>query len=247
MTASSVPESARWRSKATLVLASLVIVQLLMLVPKVVADRSETRGELKTLTRLETGLPAGAPLMIETGLAGALTYAQTWQPDAFLFAASMQIDWPNSLPNASSSDIPQSGWILYTFGSSDDETLSIMVDRISGVVIGEQRVEWSGTPARRIPQTTYPISSITAIFATETTIGATYRIACPEFRNLSRVSFVPFQASDRDQGNADGGFWVVSYEDTRSLGRPAFVVRIDATNGSVDRSRVSPGGIPSCD
>jgi hypothetical protein len=229
-----------------MIVVLLVALQLGLVATSVGAHFRDREPKSDQLVRLETGVPPGTALSIETALPGALIYAREWADDAYLFATSMQIDWPTEPGKASSTELPNAGWIIYTFGSARDETLSIMVDRLSGAVFDEQRMKWSGRPSRQIVNTTYPISSTTALFATETSLGAAFRQACPEFRHISRVSFVP-QGSDADGAEGVGGYWLVSYEDSRTVGRPAFTVRIDAENGAVDREDISTDEVANCD
>lgn len=196
-------------------------------------------GEGAPLVRLETGLPAGTPLSIESGYPAALARAKQWAADAYLFSASEQVDWPTDAAGASSSEIPGTGWVIYTFAAGTGgigpegkaATLSMMVDRMSGVVIDEREMGWTWKPERAPAITTYPISSIVALFAAETTMGNGYRNACPGFRHLSRISIVPA---------VDGGdpYWLVTYEDQRTSGRPAFRVKVDAMSGEVERDDV---------
>lgn len=231
----------------TQVLIALIVVQIALVVPssaRWLHDRGTPRGDL---VRLDTGVPAGVALTIETGAEGALAYARQWATDAYLFGAAMQIDWPTKQTAAASSEIPDSGWIIYTFGTSRDETMSILVDRRSGAVFDEQHMTWTSQPARRISNTTYPISSTTALFATEAIVGATYRQACPTYRHLSRVSLVPSDVLAGEVGTGEQrGYWLVSYEDSRSLGRPAFTVRVDAQKGDVNREDVFLDGTSTC-
>src|SRR5262249_31560981 len=109
-------------------------------------------------------------------------------------------------------------------------TLSMLVDRRSGVVIDEREMAWSWQPHRPVAITTYPISSVVALFAADATAGNGYRVACPEFRHLSRISIEP---------SVDGAapYWLVTYEDQRSAGQPAVSVRVDALSGQVDQDR----------
>ena len=229
--------SAGSRRKA--VLWGLFGVQVVLVGALVFGWRQRQDGESAALVRLETGLPAGATLTTETGYDGALRRAQQWAGDAWLFAASLQVDWPTDAVAASGSEIPGNGWVIYTFASDKRgvgpkgtaATLSLMVDRMSGVVIDERQMGWTWRPEREATDTTYPISSIVALFAAETTMGNGYRTACPRFRHLSRVSIVP-------EAGGTGAYWLVTYEDQRAGGQPAFTVKVDAVNGDVERDDV---------
>lgn len=190
----------------------------------------------KSFTSLQTGLPSGIPLTIEDGAAVALGRAQQWSGDATLFAVSMQIDWPTEMPQAGSADIPTGGWVIYTFGSSkpgdlpgsQGSTLSLMVDRQSGIVLDEREIGWSETPARHLDFSGLPISSTVALFAGELTAGTSYRTTCPKYRNLSRLALVPGSQTAHPT-------WVVTYEDDRLGGQPAITIQIDAQTGDVQQ------------
>src|SRR4051812_9427747 len=66
-------------------------------------------------------LPAGtAPLAgsgatYESALPLAQTQADAWLPGAILLNASMQVDWPWSVPSGSPTSLPGTGWLTYSF------------------------------------------------------------------------------------------------------------------------------------
>ncbi len=221
----------------------LIFVQVALIATWVVEPTGGVERSHGALVRLETGGPAGAPLTIESGLQGALRRARSWSEDAYLMSVALQVDWPSDPAAASGSEIPGAGWVIYTFASGergvglDGEaaTLSMMVDRTSGVVIDEREMGWTWRPGRGVDIATYPISSTVALFAVETTQGQAYRMACPQFRHLSRVSVVPPSGG----GNA---YWLVTYEDQRFGGRPEIVVRVDAMTGDIQRQEAVAGG-----
>jgi hypothetical protein len=234
----------RWNRRA---LWALIGLQLI-LIGVVVYGWRVSGGEAEApLVRLETDVPIGIPLTIESGYEGALRHAQAWASDAVLFSAGMQVDWPTDVAAATASDIPGTGWVIYTFASATKElgpggeaaTLSLLVDRMSGVVIDEREMGWSWTPRRAPAVTTYPISSMVALFAAETTVGNAYRNACPQFRHLSRLSIVP-------ELDGSGARWLVTYEDARAAGRPALEVRVDAMTGDVEREDAAIDGDSGC-
>jgi hypothetical protein len=222
--------------RSRLLLWGLVGLQVALIGAAALIWRAGGGGASAPLERLETGLPAGTSLTIESGYEAALSRAQEWADDASLFSASMQVDWPTEAVAATGSEIPGNGWVIYTFASEKRgvgpegkaATLSMLVDRMSGVVIDEREMGWTWRPGREASVTTYPISSMVALFAAETTMGNEYRTACPQFRHLSRVSIVP-------EMNGAGAYWLVTYEDQRAAGQPAFRVKVDATSGEVER------------
>jgi hypothetical protein len=188
------------------------------------------------IERLETGVPHGTSLSIETAIDAATRRAQGWAENAFLFAAAVQVDWPKEPGEAADSGLPESGWVLLTFGTEsggegskgEGASLSLLVDRVSGAILDEREMAWGRAPTRRLDITTYPISSTISLFAADLSIGNKYRAACPQFRHLSRASF----AAEPD-GN--GAYWLVTYEDSRSAGRPELRIEIDAMSGEVTR------------
>lgn len=226
-------------SKRAVAIWSLIGIQVVLVGALVVNWRENRGSKASEFVILETGLPVGATLTIESGYEGALRRAQKWASDAFLFAASWQVDWPTDAASASGSEIPGNGWVIYTFASDKRgvgpdgkaATLSMLVDRKSGVVIDEREMGWTWRPARMATVTTYPVSSTVALFAAETTMGNGYRTACPQFRHLSRVSIVP-------EANGVNAYWLVTYEDQRAGGQPAFKVKVDAVNGDVERDDI---------
>lgn len=229
-----------------IVMWGLLALQLALVGVAVLWWRQDAGGEGRPLVRLETGLTAGTSLSIESGYPAALARAKQWAADAYLFAASEQVDWPTDAAGASASEIPGTGWVIYTFASGKKgvgpegraATLSMMIDRMSGVVIDEREMGWTWKPERAPAITTYPISSIVALFAAETTMGNGYRNDCPEFRHLSRVSVVPAV-------HGTDPYWLVTYVDQRASGRPAFRVKVDAVSGEVEREDVA-GDLGGC-
>jgi hypothetical protein len=238
---STLAHATRWR----IVLGCLIVFQVVLLAVALVVVRRDASGERSPLVRLETGVPPGDPLTIESALPAALARARSWAADAELFSAGMQVDWPSDAATAGSSEIPESGWLLYTFASPSRAvgpagkaaTLSMIVDRTSGVVIDEQEMGWTWAAGRAPAVATYPISSVVALFAADTTAGNAYRIACPEFRHLSRLTIEPA---------VDGAdpYWLVTYEDERSAGQAAVSVRVDAVSGQVEREQNTTDQIP---
>jgi hypothetical protein len=223
-------------ARLRIAMSCLIVVQVMLLGAAMVASRRDAGGESAPLAHLETGVPVGTPLTIESGFGGALERARTWASDASLFSAGMQVDWPTDAAVAANSEIPGTGWILYTFASAkrsvgpegEAATLSMLVDRKSGVVIDERVMGWTWRPSRKVELTTYPISSTVALFAAEATQGNRYRVACPQFRHLSRVSIVA-------SVNGANAYWLVTYEDQRSAGEPGQSVRVDAISGQIER------------
>jgi hypothetical protein len=232
-------------SRAGRLLVLAVVLQVMGAAAGVAIWRHGVQPATAKFSRLETGVPAGVPLTIESGLTAATERARAWSPEASLFAVGMQLEWPTEGAGVTSHEIPGGGWIIYTFasgrGGNGRATLSLMVDRVSGVVVDEREERWSWDPRRRLDLATYPISSTVALYATELGIGGAYRAACPTMRHLTRVSAMP---AEEPNGHPQ---WVVTYEDERFPSNPGVLARIDAVDGTVDRVVEPPAGERSCD
>src|SRR5215213_6959732 len=184
----SVTTSSRRNGRSRVLLLGLIVAQVALFGVVALEWRHDSGGASAPLVRLEMGLPAGVPLTIESGFNAALRRAQGWSADAYLVSTGMQVDWPTNAAAANSSEIPGAGWVIYAFAAGKRgvgpegkaATLSMLVDRMSGVVIDEQEMGWRWQPDQAPLLTTYPISSTVALFAAETTMGNAYRTACPE-------------------------------------------------------------------
>jgi hypothetical protein len=231
--------------RAPWLLPVAVLAQVALVIAGIAAWRGGARSATATFARLDTSAPPGVSLTIESGLAAATERARAWSPNAWLFAVSMQLDWPTAGAAVASHEIPGGGWINYTFASDRGDgggaTLSIMVDRLSGVVLDEREERWSWGPTRWLDLTTYPISSTVALYATELGTGGTYRSVCPDKRHLTRISAIPAAGPERHAQ------WVVSYEDDRFPSNPGVLARIDAVTGTVVRVVDPTPGERSCD
>jgi hypothetical protein len=224
-------------------LLAIVGLQFAFLILMLLRANADGIAARTPLDRVESGVPAGTPLAIESVLPAATRRAQAWSPGAYLFAAAMQVDWPADPSGAASSELPAGGWVLLTFASEKEElgpegraaTLSMLIDRMSGVVIDERDIGWTWGPRSLVA--TYPISSTVALFAADVSVGHTYRTLCPQFRHLSRVSLV-----QRD--DTGGAYWLVTYEDARTSGRPDLEIQIDAVSGQVQRDDRSSDQLP---
>src|SRR5262245_29134554 len=93
-------------ARSRLALGCLILLQAVLVVAALVGSMRGADGESSPLVRLETGVPAGVPLTIESGFPGALARAQNWAPDSELFSTGMQVDWPTDAVAAGSSEIP---------------------------------------------------------------------------------------------------------------------------------------------
>src|SRR5262245_41077210 len=105
MSASETAQSRRLGRNRVLMLGVL-LAQIARFGVVALAWRRDSGGESAPLVRLETGLPVGVPLTIESGFDGALRRAQAWSADAYLLSTGMQVDWPTDAAAAISSEIP---------------------------------------------------------------------------------------------------------------------------------------------
>ena len=108
-------------------------------------------------------LPAGtAPLVgngatYESALPIAQAQADAWLPGAILLNASMQVDWPWSVPSGSPTVIPGTGWLTYSFVAPWDPPgrppgaafLGVVIERLTGAVVTQETEGWE--QASRFP------------------------------------------------------------------------------------------------
>jgi hypothetical protein len=196
-------------------------------------------------------LPAGtAPLAgsgatYESALPLAQAQADAWLPGAILLNASMQVDWPWSVPSGSPTALPGTGWLTYSFVAPwhppgrppGAATLGVVIERLTGAIVTQETEGWEQTPEFRPPPPSAAIDSTEATLRAEEAGGTTFRRDCPQFRHLSRTFPV---AGGRTEWPLH---WVVVYEDTRVPDKHGLLLRIDATTGEVlDRA----GDAPDC-
>jgi hypothetical protein len=181
----------------------------------------------------------------ESALPLAQAQADAWLPGALLLNASMQVDWPWTVPPGSLDEIPATGWLTYAFVApwyppgrpTGAASLGIVIERLSGEIVSRDTRGWEQQPAWPEPIPTTTIDSSGATLLAEAAGGTDFRRACPNFRHLSRT--FPVTA-----GRADAEWpqhWVVSYEDTRVPEKHGLLFRIDAETGEVlDRRAAAP-------
>jgi hypothetical protein len=220
-------------------LAVVVLIQVALLLSGAWLWQRDRDGDTgPTLVRLDPDRPPGTPLSVEEGFPAALARARQWNPEAWLFNVQAQIDWPADPDQAKTPDLPAGGWIIYLFAAPRDdfgdrgEVLSLMVDRASGIVLATDITPWTKPPERRLDLPSYPVSSVVALYAAELTGGADYRLSCPQFRHLMRLSL----AAD---ATAATPRWVVTYDDDRTPGRAGLRVEVDARSGEITRTELA--------
>ncbi|HRA46694.1 MAG TPA: hypothetical protein PK819_01335 [Thermomicrobiales bacterium] len=152
----------------------------------------------------------GTALTFETIMPYAQRVANTWQPDAQLVSASMQIDWPEEFDPIQEGGLPPGGWILLGFVSGD-EILTMRIDRGSGTIvqnaiIGISKSETDTYASHAIDFNQAAVTSVTAATAFEVSNGERFRQACPQNRGQSFI---------RPELDTASGNWVwdISYID----------------------------------
>jgi hypothetical protein len=189
---------------------------------------------------------AGSGATYESGLPLAQAQADAWLPDAVLLNASMQVDWPWTVPAGETSELPGTGWLTYTFLAPWDPpgrplgaaSLGVVIERLSGEVVMQETLGWEQAPEFRDPPPPTTIDSTEATLLAEAAGGKEYRRACPNYRHLSRTFPVAARRTEWPQ------HWVIIYEDTRVPEKHGLLLRVDAETGEIlDRG----GEAPACD
>jgi hypothetical protein len=196
-------------------------------------------------------LPAGtAPLAgsgatYESALLLAQAQADAWLPSAILLNASMQVDWPWSVPSGSPTALPGTGWLTYAFVAPWDPPgrppggafLGVVIERLTGEIVTQETEGWEQAPEFRLPPLPAAIDSTEATLRAEEAGGTAFRRECPQFRHLSRTFPV---AGGRTEWPLH---WVIVYEDTRVPDKHGLLLRIDAETGEV---LARDGEAPEC-
>src|SRR3954454_9474687 len=128
----------------------------------------------------------GTGATLESALPLAQPQADAWLPDAVLLNASMQVDWPWTVPPEPPREIPGTGWISYAFLApwyppgrpAGGASLSVVVERLSGAIVSQETDGWEQAPQLQPPP---PMSSVDATAATlvaEAAGGTAFRRAC---------------------------------------------------------------------
>ena len=168
------------------------------------------------------------PLTLESGEVTATTIARSWQDDARLVSAVMQVDWPTKLPIDEMIEVPPGGWIIYTF-RTEQSTLSVMLDRKSGAFITSATGESGEEVWPPLELQGYARSSMTALLTADVLEGSMYRNACP----ASRTSALVTLSTAPDESGEARAVWTVTYGDARYPNTFDVLVRLDAESGNV--------------
>lgn len=187
----------------------------------------------------------GSGATLESALPLAQAQADAWLPNAVLLNASMQVDWPWTVPSEPPTEIPGTGWISYAFLApwyppgrpAGGASLSVVVERLSGAIVSQETDGWEQAPQLQPPPPTSPVDSSAATLVAEAASGTAFRRGCPQYRHLSRTIPVAAGRTKWPQN------WVVIYEDSRQPSQHGLLIRIDATNGNVLEQS---GDAPDC-
>jgi hypothetical protein len=186
---------------------------------------------------------SGSGATYDSALPLAQSQADAWLPGAILLNASMQVDWPWSVPSGSPTAIPGTGWLTYAFVAPWDPPgrppgaafLGVVIERLTGEVVTQVTEGWEQAPEFRPPPPPAAIDSTEATLRAEEAGGTAFRRDCPQYRHLSRTFPV---AGGRTEWPLH---WVVVYEDTRTPDKHGLLLRIDAATGEVlDRDEDAP-------
>lgn len=240
----AVAGSRSWRSRRVVLGALLAIQVLLAVVALAVWVWTPDAPPLPPLPTATAPL-AGSGATLESALSLAQAQADAWLPRAVLLNATMQVDWPWTVPPGTPSELPGTGWLSYAFVAPwrppgrppGAASLSVVVERLSGAVVTQDTKGWEEAPAFRPSPLPLPIDATEATLRAEAAGGTDFRRACPQYRHLSRT--IPVAAGRTKWPQ----HWVVLYEDSRAPEKHGLMLRIDATTGDVlDRS----GDAPDC-
>lgn len=243
--AASPPESRWWRTRRgqiSTLLALQVVLAAAALAVWVWTPRAPALPPMPTATAPMDG--GGATY--ESALPLAQAQADAWLPGAVLLNASMQVDWPWTVPPGETADLPGTGWLTYAFLAPWDTpgrppgaaSLGVVIERLSGAVVTQETSGWENAPDFRPPPPPATVDSTAATLLAEAAGGTEFRRACPQFRHLSRTFPVAAGRTEWPQ------HWVVIYEDTRVPEKHGLLLRIDAESGDLlDRG----GDAPECE
>jgi hypothetical protein len=163
--------------------------------------------------RLETPITPPTPLELPLDIEGVLPFASDtasdWHAGARLARASLQIDWPRDVA-ADSGNLPVGGWIVLSF-LSDDEMLTMRIDRGSGTIVETRVVDVPEDELEAFANSAIDLNAAstrsgTAMRAALEAYGREYRAICPDRR------FVSWLTVRRDPVSAST-YWHIELED----------------------------------
>ncbi len=225
----------RRRASLRHLLGTLAVIQLCLTTIGVVSwlrsyDRTSAPEERPTALDVAT-----RPTSLESAWPVARRAADRWRTNAFPVSESLQVDWPWEVgPDPQPS--ADGGFATFVFASGaplgDPATFSVVVERLSGLVVRRDERRWSDGLPPAIGTEPTAVDSLAALDIAEHVGGTAFRRACPSQRHETRVTRVPAFDSPR--------VWLVSYLDGREPTTNALDLRIDAKTGElldhIDRS-----------
>jgi hypothetical protein len=183
-------------------------------------------------------------LTLMTGKERADQVAAKWDPDARLVYASMQIDWSSAPPPATTTSISPFGWLRFVYvteihgGRTDQATLSLLFERVSGQLINQTVNQWSEPFLESELFANVSTTDSTAVLGTELGGGTAFRSECPKIRNRSMVSLVVDQTSGEPA-------WIISYPGENGDLVTGMGFNVNAASGAVTITRQPPASCPA--
>jgi hypothetical protein len=215
---------------------TLAAVQLALVAAGVIVWTRSHGETALTDQRLTALAVATRPTSLESATPVVLRAARAWRSNAVAVSESLQVDWPWEV-SADPQPIADGGFATFVFASTGDAggpaTLSVVVERLSGLVVRREEHSWSQALPPAISLIPSAVDSLAALDVAEHAGGTAFRRGCPSQRHETRLSRV------ESAGAPD--IWLVSYPDVRDPTMNALELRIDATTGElldhINRSR----------
>lgn len=178
---------------------------------------------------------ATRPTSLESAWPVARQAADGWRTKAYPVSQSLQVDWPWEVgPDPQPS--ADGGFATFVFASGaplgDPATFSVVVERLSGLVVRRDERRWSESLPAAISMEATAVDSLAALDIAEHVGGTAFRRACPAQRHETRMTRITESDSS--------AVWLISYLDGREATINALDMRIDAKTGElldhIDRS-----------
>ena len=183
-------------------------------------------------------------LTLMTGKERADRVAAAWDEDARVVYASMQVDWSADPPPSTTTTISQFGWLRFVYvtdisgGRTDQATLSLLFERMSGQLINQTVNQWSEPFPQPDLFAGISTTDSTALLGTELGGGTAFRAECPKIRNRSLVSLVVDQSSGQPN-------WIISYPGKNGDLVTGMGFNVNAATGAVAITRQPPASCPA--
>ncbi len=183
-------------------------------------------------------------LTLMTGKERADQVAEAWDQSARLVYASMQVDWSSDPPPPTTTTISSFGWLRFVYvtnisgGRTDQATLSLLFERMSGQLINQTVNQWSEPFPESELFAGVNTTDSTAVLGTELGGGTAFRAECPKIRNRSLVSLVVDQISGQP-------VWIISYPGKNGDLVNGMGFNVNAASGAVTIIRQPPASCPA--